>query len=471
MRAYFIGIGGIGMSGVAALAKRLGYEVSGSDKLPLYPPASEILEREGIPIFEPKEENIDFFNPELVIVGNAVKIDHPEVKASFDRGKSLLSFPQFLSEHVFSGKRVLVCAGTHGKTTTTALLAHALSALSQDPTYLVGGVIRETALNFHLGRGNWAIVEGDEYPSAFSDSSPKFKHYKPFGLILTSLEYDHADAYPNFDSLVKVFKELVSEVPQEGLIVINRDYEILRKLVKDAKARVVSYGKDPKAEFRLLKATTIFEHGRFKTRVILRHGKRRIEVGKRENIPLPGEYNALNLIAVYALLYHLGFSEDKIIDALENFAGVKRRQEVIYVTENLIVIDDFAHHPTAVKETFLGLKEAINPERTILIFEPRTNTSRRKVFQRDYEEVLSLADEVFIKKSPLLEKVPPQERLDLESLIQGIRRRGKKAKLLENGFPDLNFNLNGEKTLIVFMSSQFMWEEIHNLLALLKSYV
>ena len=468
MKVYFIGIGGIGMSGVAALAKRLGYEVSGSDKLPLYPPASEILEKEGIPIFEPKKENIQLLNPDLVIVGNAVKRDHPEVEASLNMGKPLISFPQFLSEHIFTGKKVLVCAGTHGKTTTTALLAHALSALSQDPTYLVGGVLRETGLNYCFGRGEWAVVEGDEYPSAFFDPSPKFKQYKPFGLILTSLEYDHADAYPDFDSLVRVFNELVAEVPREGLILINQDYEILRRLAKETKARVVSYGKDPKAEFRLLKATTTFEDGRFNTRIIFKHEGGEIEVGKEGALPLPGDYNALNLIAVYALLYHLGFSEEEIIKALENFEGVKRRQEVLYAKGNIVVIDDFAHHPTAVKETFLGLKETINPERTIIIFEPRTNTSRRKVFQEDYEEVLSLADGVFIKKSPLLEKVPPQERLDLERLIQGIRRRGKKAHLLENGF--LPLNQTGEKTLIVFMSSQFMREEIHNLLGLLKSY-
>jgi len=468
MKAYFIGIGGIGMSGVAALAKRLGYEVSGSDKLLLYPPASEILEKEGIPIFEPKKENIQLLNPDLVIVGNAVKRDHPEVEASLNMGKPLISFPQFLSEHIFTGKKVLVCAGTHGKTTTTALLAHALSALSQDPTYLVGGVLRETGFNYCFGRGEWAVVEGDEYPSAFFDPSPKFKQYKPFGLILTSLEYDHADAYPDFDSLVRVFNELVAEVPREGLILINQDYEILRRLAKETKARVVSYGKDPKAEFRLLKATTTFEDVRFNTRIIFKHEGGEIEVGKEGALPLPGDYNALNLIAVYALLYHLGFSEEEIIKALENFEGVKRRQEVLYAKGNIVVIDDFAHHPTAVKETFLGLKETINPERTIIIFEPRTNTSRRKVFQEDYEEVLSLADGVFIKKSPLLEKVPPQERLDLERLIQGIRRRGKKAHLLENGF--LPLNQTGEKTLIVFMSSQFMREEIHNLLGLLKSY-
>ncbi len=237
---------------------------------------------------------------------------------------------------------------------------------------------------------------------------------------------------------------------------------------EETKARVVSYGKDPKAEFRLLKATTTFEDGRFKTRFIFTHEGGEIEVGKEGALPLPGEYNALNFIAVYALLYHLGFSEEEIIKALENFEGVKRRQEVLYAKGNIVVIDDFAHHPTAVKETFLGLKETINPERTIIVFEPRTNTSRRKVFQVDYEEVLSLADEVFIKKSPLLEKVPPEERLDLERLIQGIRRRGKKAYLLENGF--LPFIQTGEKTLIVFMSSQCMWEEIHNLLGLLKSY-
>ncbi len=176
-----------------------------------------------------------------------------------------------------------------------------------------------------------------------------------------------------------------------------------------------------------------------------------MELGKEGGLPLPREYNALNLMAVYALFYHFGFSEAEIIKALENFEGVKRRQEVLYTKRNIVVIDDFAHHPTAVKETFLGLREAIIPERTIIIFEPRTNTSRRKVFQEDYEEVLSLADEVFIKKSPLLEKVPPEERLDLERLIQGIRRRGKKAQPLENGFlPSIQ---TGEKTLIVFMSS------------------
>ena len=459
MKVYMIGIGGIGMSGVAGILKESGFEVYGSEKGNLYPPSSEVLKKLNVPIYKPDPENIRKIKPNAVIVGNITKKDDQEVVTSKELGIPLYSFPSFLNEFVFKDKKVLVCAGTHGKTTVTALLSYTLEALNLDPTYLVGGVLKHSGLNFRKGNGVFSVVEGDEYPASFFDKEAKFLYYQPFSLILTSLEYDHADVYQNMESLKKVFKKLISLIPKEGVVVYNHDDENLREIIENTslKAKTVSYGKTPGADFILLKSETTFKNLSFFNSVI---AETPFKKTLKFSLVLPGEYNALNALSVLALLYGLDLLKENWEKVFETFLGVKRRQEILYANEKLVIIDDFAHHPTAVKITLEELKKAVKPQRTVTIFEPRTNSSKRKIFQEDYVKSLSLADEIYLKIPPGLESIPEKERIDLHYVSQTLKNMGKEVYFLER---NLNFNKNiSEKTLVVFMSSVYLEKEIEN---------
>jgi len=459
MKVYLIGIGGIGMCGVAGILKESGFEVFGSEKGKIYPPSSEIIEKLKIPVYKPDQENIKKIKPDAVIVGNIAKKDDLEVLYSKELKIPLYSFPSFLNEFIFKEKKVLICAGTHGKTTTTALLSYVLEYLGYDPTYLVGGVLKQTNLNYRKGNGIFAVIEGDEYPASFFDKDPKFLYFKPYSLILTSLEHDHVDLYPNLESLKEVFKKLINLVPENGLIVYNNDDENLKELIEETKpkAKKISYGKDSSADFVLLESETVFEDSEFKNFV---KADTPFKKDLEFVLSIPGEYNALNALSVLALLYGLGLLNSKWAEAFKSFSGVKRRQEVVWVNEAFVIVDDFAHHPTAVKKTIEELKKIIKPERTIAIFEPRTNSSKRRVFQEDYVRSLSLADEVYLKIPPGLENIPEKERLDVEYLLKALKERGKEAEFLE----DLNFikKEKDKKTLILFMSSAH-FEELEKL--------
>jgi UDP-N-acetylmuramate: L-alanyl-gamma-D-glutamyl-meso-diaminopimelate ligase len=459
MKVYLIGIGGIGMCGVAGILKESGFEVYGSEKGNLYPPSSLILERLKIYVYKSDPENIKKIKPDAVIVGNVAKKDDLEVLASKDLGIPLYSFPSFLGKTVFKDKKVLVCAGTHGKTTVTALLSYTLEKLGLDPTYLVGGVLKQTGLNFRKGKGIYAVIEGDEYPASFFDKEPKFLYYNPYAVILTSLEYDHADVYPDIESLKGVFKNLIKLVPEDGVIVYNCDDKNLRKIIESVnpKARTISYGKDSKADFVLLESKTTFEDSAFKNYILADTPfRKKLEF----YLSIPGEYNALNALSILAMLYGLNLLKDGWKEAFKDFSGVKRRQEIVWADENLIIIDDFAHHPTAVKTTLEELKKAIKPEKTIAIFEPRTNSSKRKIFQEDYVKSLSLADEIYLKIPPGLENIPEEERLDTGYLLDSLKNIGKKVYLLKKALDkDLKFSKTLlKKGLIVFMSSAYFEE-------------
>ncbi len=470
MRIYFIGIGGIGMSAVAGLAKGLGFEVSGSEENPLYPPSSLILEELGIKVLKPSEENLSEFTPDLVVVGNAVRATHLEVEKAKALGLPILSFPEFIEKYLLPEKKALVVAGTHGKTTTSALLSFSLTRLAQDPSFLVGGILKNTGKNFATGKGEFMVLEGDEYPSAFFDPNPKFLHYRPFGLILTSLEYDHADVYPDLSSLKEVFEKLLKLLPQEGILIFNRDDPTLEEIVKTLEpyCKAITYGMHKGAHFRLLESDCFFNGKTFQNK-----GKVRTSSGEIFEIELsiPGKYNLLNALSTLALLEALGFERAEILDVFRDFKGVVRRQDILYASEDLLVIDDFAHHPTALALTLEELKKAFKPERTILFFEPRTNSSKRKVFQEEYVKSLGLADLIGIKVPPGLEKIPPQERIDLSYLKRELEGLGKRAFILENGCLGYEL-LNPEgKTLVVFMSSAFMKEEIRLFLdSLMRSH-
>lgn len=465
-RVFFIGIGGIGMSGTAGIAKEMDYEVAGSEKGKILPPSSEVLKSLNIPVFFFSEKNIPTFKPDLVVVGNAVKRDHEEVRKCEELNIPIYSFPQFLEKFVFLNKKVLVCAGTHGKTTSSALFSYSLEKIGLDPTYLVGGILKHTGKNYRKGNGIWCVVEGDEYPSSFFDPYPKFFHYHPFGLLLTSLEHDHVDVYPNLQSLKEVFIHLVKEVPENGLIVYNGDDLNLREIMKVAspRARTFSYGKSRDNDYVLLESLTSFRGNSFETKVLLRN-KEREKI--TFTVSLLGEHNALNALGVFALLDGLNILKDRHFMSFESFPGVKRRHEILYHSDRITIIDDFAHHPTEVKVTLEALIRALEPELTMLIFEPRTNSSKRKIFQEKYAEVLALADVIYLKEPPNLESVPAEERIDLIKLSQNLQSKGKKVYLLNRDLLHLG-EFRSKKILVVFMSSAFLEEEIKNLLNFLK---
>ncbi|PMP66970.1 MAG: UDP-N-acetylmuramate:L-alanyl-gamma-D-glutamyl-meso-diaminopimelate ligase [Thermodesulfobacterium geofontis] len=458
MKVYLIGIGGIGMCGVAGILKESGFEVYGSEKKIPYPPSSLILKKLNIPLYKPDSENIKKIKPDAVIVGNIAKSDDQEVLISQSLGIPLYSFPSFLDKFILKDKKVFLCAGTHGKTTVTALLSYTLEYLGFDPTYLVGGVLKHTELNYRKGEGDFAVIEGDEYPASFFDREPKFLYYHPFAVILTSLEYDHADVYPDMESLKEVFKKLIKSVPKEGIIVYNYDDKNLREVIESANpnVRIISYGKNSKADFVLLKSETTFEDLVFKNHVITNTPFKNLEFF----FSIPGEYNALNALSVIALLYSLDLLKMDWKEAFKTFPGVKRRQEIVWADEKLIIVDDFAHHPTAVKNTLEELKKAIKPEKTVAIFEPRTNSSKRKIFQEDYVKSLSLADEIYLKIPPGLENIPERERIDINYILESLKNLEKKVFFLENNLDNnLSFyKIKKEKTLVVFMSSAYFKE-------------
>ena len=460
MKVYLIGIGGIGMCGVAGILKELGFEVYGSEKDKPYPPSSEILKKLNIPIFKPDPENIKKIKPDSVIVGNIAKKEDLEVLTAQELGIPLYSFPSFLEKFIFLNKKVLVCAGTHGKTTVTALLSYTLETLGLDPTYLVGGVLKHTNFNFRTGKSPFVVIEGDEYPSSFFDKEPKFLHYTPFALILTNLEYDHADVYPDIESLKEVFKKLVNLISEDGIIVYNYDDENLREIIltSSTKAKIISYGKNSKADFILLKSETTFENSVFMNSVIV---DTPFQKGLQFSINLPGEYNALNALSVFTLLYALNLLDSNWEKAFKSFPGVKRRQEILYTNEKLVIIDDFAHHPTAVRITIEELKRSIKPEKTIVIFEPRTNSSKRKIFQEEYAKNLGIADVVYLKIPPGLENISKEERIDLHYLSCSLKNQGVEVYFLDKETEILK--RDSKKTLLIFMSSAYFKEEIKRL--------
>ncbi len=411
-RVHILGIGGVGLGALAGLLREKGYQVTGSEKGKIYPPMSLLLKDLGLSVFEGfAPENLEKAQPDLVIIGNVIRKDNLEALAVRQRHLPYLSMPEALKYFFFKGKKSLVVAGTHGKTTTSALLAYVLEKMGADPTFLIGGLLRDRNRNFALGKGPFVVLEGDEYDSAFFDKRAKFFHYAPFGAILTSVEFDHADIYPNLATLKGVFWDFVRLIPKEGLLVYAVDDLGAKEAAQHALCPTLSYGRSPEAQVRLAERTPSPKGQRLR----VTFEGRSFEFF----IPLIGEHNALNALAVWGLLLKMGFAPEDLACAIRSFPGTKRRQEIM-LQDEITIIDDFAHHPTAVRVTIEAVREAFGPRRLIACFEPRTNTSRRRVFQEDYGQALSHADLVFLKEPPELEKVPERERLDLERLTQDL---------------------------------------------------
>jgi len=423
-RIHLIAVCGTGMGALACLLKESGYVVSGSDQQ-VYPPISDFLKNHDIPIqigFRP--ENLDP-RPDLVVVGNAVSKDNPEVCAMQAMGLPFCSMPQAINRFAAAGKRQIVVTGTHGKTTTSSFLAWLLASADLDPSFLIGGIVTNFKSNYRAGKGQWIVLEGDEYDTAFFDKGPKFLHYNPEFTILTSVEFDHADIFKDLDHVKGAFGSLLVKLnPQSTLIAFDRDPNI-KDMVGLAGCPVIAYGHDSTSAWCLGKVKVESPNTKFE----VLHNSR---LWSEFRTPMIGEHNLRNLLAGIAVGHQLGLGREAISKALETFRGVKRRQEVRGIKNDITVIDDFAHHPTAVQETVRAVKAFYKDRRLIAVFEPRTNSSRRNIFQNVYADSFVEADMVCVRQAPLLEKIPVDQRFSSEKLVHDLRLRGKDAHFFED---------------------------------------
>ncbi|MEW5723817.1 MAG: UDP-N-acetylmuramate--L-alanine ligase [Thermodesulfobacteriota bacterium] len=425
---HLIGLCGTGMGSLAGMLVERGYRVTGSDQN-VYPPMSDFLSALGIrPAIGYAPENLDH-RPDLVIVGNVVTRGNPEASRLKELGLPYLSFPQALRFFFLKDRRPLVVAGTHGKTTTAALCAWLLDRAGRDPGFMVGGILENYGRNYRLASGEWFVVEGDEYDTAFFDKVPKFIHYAPYLGVLTSVEFDHADIYPDFEAVKEVFRRFVALIPPEGLLAAWGDDPLVRRLAEAARAPVAYYGFHPDNDWR---AENLRPEGRSMTFELIRpDGSRR-----KMFTPLPGAHNVLNTLAAAAVLARVGLTPEEIAFGLETFQGIRRRQEVRGVEAGVTVIDDFAHHPTAVRYTVAAIRAAYDGtlagHRLIAVFEPRTNTSIRAVFQEEYAAAFDQADLVLVREPPDPAKAPEGDRFSCARLVQDLAARGLAARRFDD---------------------------------------
>ena len=421
---HFVGICGTAMASVAALCRDAGYTVTGSDEN-VYPPMSTFLESRGIRILQGyRESNLDH-RPELIVIGNALKRGTPEVERILDERLNCCSLPELVREFFIRGKHSVVIAGTHGKTTTTSLLAWVLESAGKSPAFLIGGIPTNFGAGARLGTGAHIVIEGDEYDTAFFDKRSKFVHYLPDTVILNNIEFDHADIFTDLAAVKRTFRQLVAVVPRRGLIIANGDDANVREVLTGAQARVRYFGLSDFAGYR---------------------------------IPLAGEHNQRNAAAVVVCARELGLSREQIQAGFDSFTGIKRRMEVRGEVAGVTVLDDFAHHPTALVETTRAIRQKYPQCRLWALFEPRSNTTRRNIFQRELAEALALADGVFVARVDRLNELPEAERLNPEQVVATIRGRGITAEYSANADAIVNAlapQLRAGDVVAVFSNGKF----------------
>jgi UDP-N-acetylmuramate: L-alanyl-gamma-D-glutamyl-meso-diaminopimelate ligase len=424
MKLHLTAIAGTGMGSVAGLLRAAGHDVRGSDAH-VYPPMSDQLRELGVPFFEGfRAENLDW-GPDQVVVGNVCTKDHVEVLAAQARDIPLESFPSLFGKLFLTGKHSVVVAGTHGKTTTSSILAHVLADAGRDPSFLIGGVPLNFRQSWRLGKGNEFVVEGDEYDTAFFDKGSKFLHYQPRTALLTSVEFDHADIFADEEAVKAAFRKFVALIPAEGTLFVCAASPGALEVARVARCQVMTYGRPGSGADWTFEVSRRSPGGRV-TLDVARRGERVVTV----ETSLPGIYNLENLVGVIAVAASLGVELPAVARAARRFLGVRRRQEVRGVAQGVTVVDDFAHHPTAIRETILGLKGRHGPGKLIAAFEPRSASSRRNIFQEGFADALSVADEVVLAPLYAPEKVPLAERLDVERLAADLRREDVPARLI-----------------------------------------
>ena len=420
-RIHLVGVAGTGMGAFAGILKADGYTVTGSDEN-VYPPMSDMLAAWKIDVFTPYSAgNIDRARPDLVIIGNVIRRENPEATAVRELGIPQMSFPAAFGSLVCIGRHSVVVAGTHGKTTTSAMLAHVLADAGLDPTFIVGGVTLNYTGNFRLGAGEHVVIEGDEYDTAYFDKGPKFVHYRARTALLTSIEFDHADIFDDMAHYESAYARFCQTLPADGWLGVSTSYPRAMAIArKHSGAPVVTYGTDDSGDYRARDVQFGEGGARF---AIDGPANESAEV----TLGMSGLHNVENATGVWAAARALGLTAETIASGLGSFLGVKRRQEPRGYVAGVLVIDDFAHHPTAVRETITGIRQRYRDRRLWAVFEPRSNTSRRNIHQAEYAEAFDQADVVTIRLPEPHDKVPADQQLDVERIVAEIGKRGIEA--------------------------------------------
>ncbi len=422
MTIHLIGVCGTAMATLAALLKRKGLDVQGSDQ-DVYPPMSDFLAAEGIRTLSGYRAEHITAALDLVVVGNAISRGNLELEEVLDRKIRYCSLPEAIRDHFLWGARSIVIAGTHGKTTTTSLAGWLLAHGGLDPSVLVGGIARnfgDGGSGYRVGQGRDFVIEGDEYDSAFFDKTAKFLKYLPDIAVVNNVEFDHADIYADLNAVMYAFRRLVNLVPRRGLLIVGSDSPGARELIGAAVSRVQTFGLEDGAEWQGHDLEADADGTRFRVR---RHGSPFGEF----RMPLAGAYNVRNALAAIAVATEVGVSVERIAEGLARFAGVKRRLEVVGTAGGVTILDDFAHHPTAVAETLAGLRASHPDARIWAAFEPRSASSCRRLFQDDFAGAFATADEVLI--APVFRSTLPEaERLSVPQLVRDLAARGQSAR-------------------------------------------
>jgi UDP-N-acetylmuramate: L-alanyl-gamma-D-glutamyl-meso-diaminopimelate ligase len=427
---HMMGVCGTAMASLAGLLKDRGYKVTGSDQN-VYPPMSTQLERIGIKIMEGyRRENLAS-HPDLVIVGNVISRKMEEAEALLESSIPFTSLPSAMGQLVIDHRHSIVVSGTHGKTTTTSLCSWVTDQLGLKPGFMIGGIPKNFDLSYRVPQGDWFVIEGDEYDTAFFDKVPKFIHYRPRSVILTSVEFDHADIYRDLEHVKQAFSMLLKLLPENGILVTSAEDANIADLLEREKShlksggrRVITFGMK-QGDYTAHNLQTTAGGVEFE---IHRTGRAPQKITSQ----LIGDYNVKNALAAFALMENLGFPADQVAAAISTFKGVKRRQEIIGCPNDITIIEDFAHHPTAVKQTILTVQARYPKARVYSVFEARSATSRRSVFQNDYADALGVAHAVLLPQPFNQTTIPEDQRFSSEKLIQDLKGRGVEAELCES---------------------------------------
>ncbi|MGA9751032.1 MAG: Mur ligase family protein [Acidobacteriota bacterium] len=450
MRIHMMAVGGTGMGALAGLLKAQGHEVTGCDTA-LYPPMSEMVARYGIPVargFDPAHLNP---RPDLVIIGNAIHSDNSEARAVVDEGIDYLSMAEAIGRFAVEGRKSLVVAGTHGKTTTTALCGYLLEKAGFAPNLIVGGIVEGLESSFLWGGGEWTVIEGDEYETAYFDKGPKFLHYSPSLLIVNNIEMDHLDNFRTLGELETAFVRLFGAVRPEGLVLLGVESPSVRKLAPLAGRRAQSFGLTGTEDWTASDVAYGPDGTRF---VLVRQG---VRLG-RFTSPLYGTHNLRNSIAALAACLEAGAPLEALREGLSGFPGVRRRQEVVFDGRGITIVDDFAHHPTAIRETLGALAQRYPGRRIVACFEPRSFTCQTRQHQDSLPMAFPLAQAVLLGPMPGPGKIPAEERLDLVLVASALRSAGKEAEVMASPEEYLEWfasRLKGGDLVAFFSSGSF----------------
>jgi UDP-N-acetylmuramate: L-alanyl-gamma-D-glutamyl-meso-diaminopimelate ligase len=429
---HLMGVCGTAMASLAGLLKDRGFKVTGSDQN-VYHPMSTQLEKIGIKIMEGyKKENLNPA-PDLVIVGNVISRGMEEAQALLESEIPFTSLPQAMGQLVIDQRHSVVVSGTHGKTTTTSLTAWVLDQLGVQPGFMIGGIPKNFDLSYRVPKGDWFVIEGDEYDTAFFDKVPKFIHYRPRSVILTSVEFDHADIYRDLDHVKEAFQMLLRLIPDNGVLVTAAGDANIADLLQREKAhlssggrKVVTFGMS-RGDYTAKSVSSTSSGTEFEIHRMVKGAA----ATQKISMSMIGEYNVKNALAAFALCENLGFNIDKVVAAIASFQGVKRRQEIIGRPNDITIIEDFAHHPTAVKQTIQTIQTRYPKARVFSIFELRSATSRRSVFQDEYADALGVGHAVFLPPPFNQGSIPEAERFSADRLLSELKRKGVDANLCE----------------------------------------